>query len=72
MLKLKSVMTQFNIKQAQLAKHIDYKGNSISQAVISQLVNHNIWPRSIKREELEQKIEKALIKLGLSLSLIHI
>ena len=66
MLKLKSVMTQFNIKQAQLAKHIDYKGNSISQAVISQLVNHNIWPRSIKREELEQKIEKALIKLGLS------
>ena len=66
MLKLKSVMTQFNIKQAQLAKHIDYKGNSISQAVISQLVNHNIWPRSIKRKELEQKIEKALIKLGLS------
>lgn len=66
MLKLKSVMTQFNIKQAQLAKHIDYKGNSISQAVISQLVNHNIWPRSIKREELEQKIEKGLIKLGLS------
>lgn len=66
MLKLKSIMTQFNIKQAQLAKHIDYKGNSISQAVISQLVNHNIWPRSIKREELEQKIEKALIKLGLS------
>jgi type II secretory pathway predicted ATPase ExeA len=66
MLKLKSVMTQFNIKQAQLAKHIEYKGNSISQAVISQLVNHNIWPRSIKREELEQKIEKALIKLGLS------
>lgn len=66
MLKLKSVMTQFNIKQAQLAKHIDYKGNSISQAVISQLANHNIWPRSIKREELEQKIEKALIKLGLS------
>lgn len=66
MLKLKSVMKQFNIKQAQLAKHIDYKGNSISQAVISQLVNHNIWPRSIKHEELEQKIEKALIKLGLS------
>lgn len=66
MLKLKNVMKQFNIKQAQLAKHIDYKGNSISQAVISQLVNHNIWPRSIKREELEQKIEKALIKLGLS------
>ena len=66
MLKLKSVMTQFNIKQAQLAKHIDYKGNSISQAVISQLANHNIWPRSIKHEELEQKIEKALIKLGLS------
>ncbi|NUE95536.1 AAA family ATPase [Gilliamella sp. ESL0232] len=66
MLKLKSVMTQFNIKQAQLAKHIDYKGNSISQAVISQLVNHNIWPRSIKHEELEQKIEKGLIKLGLS------
>ncbi|MCX8712318.1 AAA family ATPase [Gilliamella sp. B3464] len=66
MLKLKSVMKQFNIKQAQLAKHIDYKGNSISQAVINQLVNHNIWPRSIKHEELEQKIEKALIKLGLS------
>jgi type II secretory pathway predicted ATPase ExeA len=66
MLKLKSVMAQFNIKQAQLARMIEYKGNSISQAVINQLVNHNIWPRSIKREELEQKIEKALIKLGLN------
>ncbi|OCG60225.1 ExeA family protein [Gilliamella sp. Nev3-1] len=66
MLKLKSVMAQFNIKQAQLARMIEYKGNSISQAVINQLVNHNIWPRSIVRNELEQKIEKALIKLGLN------
>ena len=66
MLKLKNVMKQFNIKQAQLAKHIEYKGNSISQAVINLIVNRNIWPRSIERAELEQKIEKALIKLGLS------
>lgn len=66
MLKLKSVMAQFNIKQAQLARLIEYKGNSISQAVINQLVNHDIWPRSIVRNELEQKIEKALIKLGLN------
>lgn len=66
MLKLKSVMKQFNIKQAQLAKCIEYKGNSISQAVINLIINRDVWPRSIKREELEQKIEKALIKLGLS------
>ncbi|XKM14269.1 AAA family ATPase [Orbaceae bacterium ac157xtp] len=66
MLKLKRVITQFNIKQAQLARLIEYKGNSISQAVISQLVNHNIWPRSIERQELEQKIEKALLNLGLT------
>lgn len=66
MLKLKNVMKQFNIKQAQLAKCIEYKGNCISQAVINLIVNRNIWPRSIKRDELEQKIEKALIKLGLN------
>ena len=66
MLKLKSVMKQFNIKQAQLAKCIEYKGNCISQAVINLIINRDVWPRSIKRDELEQKIEKALIKLGLS------
>ena len=66
MLKLKNVMKQFNIKQAQLAKCIEYRGNCISQAVINLIVNRNIWPRSIERAELEQKIEKALIKLGLS------
>ena len=66
MLKLKNVMKQFNIKQAQLAKHIEFRGNCISQAVINLIVNRNIWPRSIERDELEQKIEKALIKLGLS------
>ena len=66
MLKLKSVMKQFNIKQAQLAKCIEYKGNCISQAVINLIINRDVWPRSIKRDELEQKIEKALTKLGLS------
>ncbi|QHJ84351.1 MAG: hypothetical protein [Caudoviricetes sp.] len=66
MLKLKNVMKQFNIKQAQLAKCIEYRGNCISQAVINLIVNRNIWPRSIERAELEQKIEKALIKLGLN------
>ena len=66
MLKLKNVMKQFNIKQAQLAKHIEFRGNCISQAVINLIVNRNIWPRSIERDELEQKIEKALIKLGLN------
>ena len=66
MLKLKNVMKQFNIKQAQLAKHIEFRGNCISQAVINLIVNRNIWPRSIERDELEQKIGKALIKLGLN------
>lgn len=66
MLKLKNVMKQFNIKQAQLAKHIEFRGNCISQAVINLIVNRNIWPRSIERAELEKKIENALIKLGLS------
>ena len=66
MLKLKNVMKQFNIKQAQLAKHVEYRGNCISQAVINLIVNRNIWPRSIERDALEQKIEKALIKLGLN------
>lgn len=63
MLKLKRVMKQFNITQAQLAKHIEYKGNSISQAVINLIVNRDIWPRSISRNQLEQQIKKALIKL---------
>ena len=49
MLKLKNVMKQFNIKQAQLAKCIEYRGNCISQAVINLIVNRNIWPRSIER-----------------------
>lgn len=66
MLKLKGVMIQFNIKQAQLARLIEHKGNAISQALISQLVNHNIWPRSIERQAFMQQIENALIKLGLN------
>ncbi|MDF7669858.1 AAA family ATPase [Orbaceae bacterium ESL0721] len=66
MIKLKTVMKQFNIKQAQLAKHIDFKGNAISPAVINLIINHNRWPKSIERSTFEQKIEKALLTMGLA------
>ncbi|MDF7667903.1 AAA family ATPase [Orbaceae bacterium ESL0727] len=66
MIKLKTVMKKFNIKQTQLAKHIDFKGNSISPAVINLIINHNQWPKSIERSTLEPRIEKALSTLGLA------
>lgn len=66
MLNIKKMIAQFGIKQSQLAKLVEYKGSTISNAVISQIVNHNIWPRSIERNKLEQQLEQALIKLGVS------
>lgn len=59
-------MHQFNIRQIQLANLIEYNGHSISPATINLILNHNRWPRSMVRKQLQHEIKNALIKLGLT------
>lgn len=51
MLALKSLLSGLGQKQAQLARAID-----LSPSAISQLINHNQWPRSIAKTELKTRI----------------
>lgn len=64
-LKLKYAMSTLGLKQTELARQIKYKNGVISQAVVNQIVNHNIWPRSIDKELIKKQIEDALISRGL-------
>lgn len=65
-LRLKAVMSQLGLKQAELAQGIRYKDGVVSQAVISQIVNHDIWPRSIEKEAIKAQIKAVLMKRGVS------
>jgi len=51
MLALKQELKSRRLTQAALARAIN-----VSSAAVAQLVNHNQWPKSIQRPELEQRI----------------
>lgn len=62
---LKQVMNKLGLSQTQLARAIQYKGNSLSNATVNLIVNHNHWPRSIDEELIKKQIEDALLAQGL-------
>jgi type II secretory pathway predicted ATPase ExeA/DNA-binding XRE family transcriptional regulator len=51
MLKLKALLRYHNLGQADLARHLD-----LSRPTISQLINHSMWPKTLDRAELQQRI----------------
>lgn len=51
MLRLKQMLHEKEIRQAVLANHL-----RTSEGLVSQLLNHEHWPRRIKREDLEPRI----------------
>jgi len=51
MIKLKKILSNFEISQAEVARHC-----KISEAAFAQIVNHDIWPKITKRSEIEKKI----------------
>lgn len=65
MLKLKDVLAEIKVPQAELARAVD-----LSQAAIAQLINHNQWPKSLDRKALQGRIEKFLALRGINLAAI--
>ncbi|CAB3834910.1 hypothetical protein LMG26858_00886 [Achromobacter anxifer] len=61
MLKLKRILADLDIEQVELAVAVTYSG-----AVISQLLNHHIWPRSATRYRLRERIVQFLAARGAS------
>ncbi|HCB41861.1 MAG TPA: transposase [Pseudomonas sp.] len=59
MLKLKLVLDAIEPKQADLARSLQ-----LSKATIAQLINHGLWPKSLDRTELEQRIRDWLLSNG--------
>lgn len=59
MLRLKVVLKKAELQQSLLANYL-----SVSNATVSQLINHGQWPKSMKRETLEQKIRAFLVENG--------
>ncbi|MFZ5659165.1 MAG: ExeA family protein [Pseudomonadota bacterium] len=64
MLKLKLLLARLSIHQSELASRVLLNGKPISPASIAQLVNHDYWPKSIPRHELQAQIAAALREAG--------
>lgn len=60
MLKLKKILEDSKTSQADLAR-----AANVSTATVTQLVRHSIWPKSIQRGELTNKINAFLESHGL-------
>lgn len=59
MLRLKTVLTDLGVTQADLSRSL-----SLSQAATAQLINHNLWPKSLRRPDLEASIRTFLCGKG--------
>lgn len=55
MLRLKNILKDFGIRQRLLAERL-----GVSDALVSELMNHGKWPKSLPREKLEPKIRDFL------------
>lgn len=51
MLKLKALLRYHNLGQADLAREL-----GLSRPTISQLINHSMWPKTLDRADLQQRI----------------
>lgn len=54
-LKLKGLLAYHNRSQSELARSLN-----VSSAMISQIVNHDLWPKTTKRIDMEQRIVDCL------------
>lgn len=64
-MKLKRVMWQLGISQREMAEGIAKPdGSSVSQATMAQLVNHDLWPKTLERQNLERQIKQLLFARG--------
>lgn len=59
MLKLKKVLARIGRKQADLARALD-----VSTATVAQIANHDEWPKSFDRADLEARIREFLAAAG--------
>lgn len=65
MMKLKRVMWELGISQREMAEAIRRAdGQCISQSTMAQLVNHDLWPKTLERAALERKITSLLFSRG--------
>lgn len=65
MMKLKRVLGEIGISQRELADVITKAdGAAISQSALAQLVNHNLWPKTIERAAIERQIKALLTERG--------
>lgn len=64
-MKLKRVMWQLGISQREMAEAIEKPdGSNVSQATMAQLVNHDLWPKTLERQTLERQIKQLLFARG--------
>jgi type II secretory pathway predicted ATPase ExeA len=64
-MRLKQVMWQLGISQREMAEAIEKSdGQSISQSTMAQLVNHDLWPKTMERQALERQIKALLFARG--------
>lgn len=59
MLRLKEVLAGLGVGQADLARAVQ-----LSPAAIAQLINHNLWPKSLDQSQLAWQIAEFLMKHG--------
>lgn len=65
MMKLKQVMWQLGISQREMSEAIEKPdGQPISQSTMAQLVNHDLWPKTMERAALERQIKTLLFARG--------
>lgn len=65
MMKLKRVMWALGISQREMAEAIEKPdGSNVSQATMAQLVNHDLWPKTLERQNLERQIKQLLFARG--------
>lgn len=65
MMKLKRVMWRLGVSQREMAEAIEKAdGQCISQSTMAQLVNHDLWPKTMERTALERKITSLLFSRG--------
>ena len=58
---LKSVLREARVSQSELARHLQ-----VSPATVAQIVNHNLWPRSRSRPDLETGVLAWLAAQGIT------
>lgn len=64
-MKLKGVMLHLAISQKEMAEAITKAdGQPISQSTMAQLVNHDLWPKTMERAALERQIKALLLARG--------